>query len=58
MALLNWLLDRLKEPSTWYSLITMLTTAGVNIDPELAQPIINTGIGAASLIMFITKDKK
>jgi hypothetical protein len=58
MAFLSWLLDRLKEPSTWYSIITMLTTAGVNIDPDLAQPIISTGVGAASIILFVTKEKK
>lgn len=58
MAFISWLSARLKEPSTWYSIITMLTTAGVNINPELAQGIVSTGIGAASIILFATKEKK
>lgn len=58
MGFITWISDRLKEPSTWYSIITMLTTAGINIDPELAQGIVSTGIGAASIVMFVTKEKK
>ena len=58
MGFITWLSDRLKEPSTWNSIITMLTTAGINIDPELAQGIVSTGIGAASIVMFVTKEKK
>lgn len=58
MGFITWISDRLKEPSTWYSIITMLTTAGINIDPELAQGIVSTGIGAASIVMFVTKEKR
>ncbi len=58
MALLSWLLDRLKESSTWYGAIAMLTSAGVNFDPELTNQIISAGVGLAGIVAFVTKDKK
>ena len=57
MIFLSWLLERLKESSTWYGIITMLTTAGINIDPELQVQIISTGAGLAGLVAFATKEK-
>ena len=57
MIFLSWLLERLKESSTWYGIITMLTAAGINIDPELQVQIISTGAGLAGLVAFATKEK-
>lgn len=58
MAFLSWLLDRLKEPSTWYGVIAMLTSAGVNFDPDLTNQIISAGVGLAGIVAFVTKEKK
>ena len=58
MIFLSWLLDRLKESSTWYGIIAMLTSAGVNLDPELQMQIISAGAGLAGLVAFATKEKK
>ena len=58
MAFLSWLLDRLKEPSTWYGVIAMLTSAGVNFDPDLTNQIISAGVGLAGIVAFVTKEDR
>lgn len=54
----DYILDRLKEPSTWRGIILILTSAGVAIDPALADAIIPAGIGLAGVIGVVTADKK
>jgi len=54
---MNYLLDRLKEPSTWVGLTTIATAFGIKISPEQAQSIISTGLLCAGFIGVITKDK-
>lgn len=58
MIFLSWLLDRLKETSTWYGIIAILTSAGVNLDPELQTQVISSGAALAGLVAFVTKEKK
>lgn len=53
----TYLLDRLREPSTWRGLTVFLTAAGVALDPESIDYIIATGLGVAGLIGALTKDK-
>ena len=57
MNALNWIIDRLKERSTWLGLTALLTSFGVSLKPELAEAIITTGLGFAGLIGVLTKDK-
>jgi len=54
---MKYLLERLKEPSTWVGLTTIATALGLKISPEQAQSIISTGLLCAGLIGAITKDK-
>lgn len=54
---MNWLLNRLNEPSTWRGLVWLLTAFGLSIKPELAEAIITAGIAIAGLIGVVTKDK-
>ncbi len=54
----NYILDRAKEPSTWRGLVLLITAAGVNIAPELANAVVTFGIGLAGLLGVVTKDKK
>lgn len=51
----NYLLDRIKEPSTWRGAILFLTAIGVPIAPELQTAIISVGLGIAGLIGVISK---
>jgi len=52
---MNYLLDRLNEPSTWRGLIMLLTAFGVSISPELSEAIIAGGIGVVGIVGAVTK---
>lgn len=52
---MQYIIDRLKEPSTWRGLILILSSLGVGIQPELAEGIIAVGVGAAGVVGVVTK---
>jgi hypothetical protein len=54
---MNWILDRLREASTWRGLIGIATTFGVIISPELADKIIAVGIALVGVVEIIRKEK-
>lgn len=54
----QFILQRLSEPSTWRGIILVLTSAGVNIAPAMADAIIGTGIGLAGIVGVLSSDKK
>lgn len=56
--MLTWLMDRLKEPSTYVGLTTVLTAAGVALAPELQEAIVTTGVSIGGLIAILLKEKK
>lgn len=56
--MLQFILDRLKERSTWAGLVAVATAAGVSLSPDLQEAIAVTGMSVAGLIMILTKDKK
>ena len=58
MAFLSWILERLKEPTTYLGITAILSSAGIALDPELAQSIQSTGLGVAGIILFVLKEKK
>jgi hypothetical protein len=53
----QYLIDRMKEASTWRGIILLLTAAGVPIAPELQSVIISAGLGLAGLVGAVTPDK-
>jgi len=53
----DYLLSRLREPSTWRGLIMVLMGFGVNISPELSDAIIAAGASAVGVVGVITADK-
>jgi len=53
----QYILARIKEPSTWRGIVLLLTAAGVPIAPELQEVIISAGLGLAGLIGVATPDK-
>lgn len=53
----QYLIDRMKEPSTWRGIILLLTAVGVPIAPELQSVIISAGLGLAGLVGAVTPDK-
>lgn len=55
---MNWIMERLQEPSTWRGLIGLLTGAGVVISPALSAQIIAAGLAIMGAINVIRKEKK
>lgn len=55
---MDWIIDRLKERSTWMGLIGLISAAGVAIKPELQEAIISVGLSLVALVAVVTKDLK
>ena len=54
---MKYIVERLKEASTWRGVIMLLTSVGVGISPELVAPIVSVGTGLAGLVGVFTTDK-
>ena len=52
----DYLLDRLKEPSTWRGIVMLITGFGIGISPDLAEHIVAVGVSVAGVIGVITSD--
>lgn len=57
MKILNIILERLSENSTWRGLILVATALGIKIDPELQETILAAGLALVGLINVIRKGK-
>ena len=55
---MRYLLDRIKEPSTWRGLILFVTGFGITLSPEIATNIVAAGTGIAGLVGIMTADRK
>lgn len=58
MKKLQYIVERMKEPSTWRGLIAIATLAGYAISPEQVELIISTGVGLYGCINIFRKEKK
>lgn len=54
---MKYIVDRLKEPSSWRGLVMIATAFGVAVNPDLVAAIVSTGTGLAGVIGFAFKDK-
>lgn len=54
---MKYILDRLKEPSSWRGLVMICTAFGVALNPELVAAIVSAGTGVSGIIGFVFKDK-
>lgn len=53
---MQFILDRAKEPSSWRGAVLFLTAlTGMDIAPEAIDPITSIGLGVAGLIGMVTK---
>ena len=52
-----WLLDRLREPSTWRGLVWLATVAGLSIRPDQAEAIVVAGMTLAGLLGVFLPDE-
>ncbi len=53
----KYILNRLKERSTWLGIIALATAGGAVIEAAIAEQIIAAGMAVAGLIGVVTKDK-
>lgn len=53
----EFVIERLKEASTWRSIIYLLAAAGMPLAPAVAQQVMATGMAVAGLIGIFMPDK-
>ena len=53
---MKYLLQRLKEPTTWVGFLALAAAFGLNVAPEHREVIIQGGIFFAGLIGILTRD--
>ena len=53
----TYMIERLKEPSTWRGIVLLLTAIGVPVAPAMADAIVSVGLAVAGLIGVATPDK-
>lgn len=56
--MLAYIIDRLKEASTWRGIIGLITAAGVSISPEQIDKIVAAGLAIMGVIGMLFKDGK
>jgi hypothetical protein len=57
MKIVNIVLEKLSENSTWRGLILVATALGVKLDPSMQEGILATGLSLVGLINVIRKGK-
>lgn len=55
---MEWIFERIKEPSTVRGVLMLVGVAGVNIAPDLSASIVSTVGAVAGLIEIIRKETK
>lgn len=55
---MQYIINRLKEASTWRGIALLLTALGLQVAPELQEAVITVGVSAAGLIGVVFPDKK
>ena len=53
----QYLLDRLKEPSTWRGLVLVVTSCGIALRPEQIEAINFIGLFVAGFLGAATRDQ-
>jgi hypothetical protein len=56
--ILDWIVMKAKEPSTWVGLGTMSTAVGWQVSPEHWNVIATIGMGLGGLMATILSEKK
>lgn len=57
MKILNIVIERLAENSTWRGLILVGTALGLKLEPELQNQIVAAGLSLVGLINIVRKGK-
>lgn len=54
---MSWLLQRLRETSTWRGLVWLATVAGLSLRPDQAEAIVTAGMALAGLLGVFLADE-
>lgn len=54
---MKYIIERLKEPSTWRGMIMVLTAFGVGWSPENQALVVSAGVGVAGLLGAVLPDR-
>lgn len=54
---MDWIIARLREPTTYGGLTTLLGVIGVTLNPELQDAIIGVCVSVGGLLMVIMREK-
>jgi hypothetical protein len=54
-GILQWVIEQLKQPSTWRGFVMLATSAGIALNPELIEQLVVAGTAAAGLIGVLFK---
>jgi hypothetical protein len=57
MKIIDVLLTRLNENSTWRGIILVAMALGLKLEPELQEQVLAAGLGLVGLINIIRKGK-
>ena len=55
--MMDWILERARERSTWLGLVSLLTAIGITLSPDQVAAIIAAGVAIGSLVAVFTRDK-
>lgn len=58
MKALDYVLNRLQEPSTWRGLVFVISASGITLDPSKANAIAAAGMALVGAINIFRKEKK
>lgn len=58
MNVLNYIVDRLGESSTWRGLVFVLTAVGLKLDPDQGAAIAAAGLAIVGAINVFRKENK
>ncbi len=54
----NYVIDRLREPSTYAGLAAVLAALHINLDPGLWQMIVDAAIAISGIAAFFVREHK
>lgn len=55
---MTYILERLKEPSTWRGILAMVTAVGVKLHPEMQEAIISAGLALIGMVNIFREERK
>lgn len=56
---MQWILERMKEPSTWVGVISMLSMViSYEFTPEMQSLVTTAGVTISSIVLIIIRERK